>query len=243
MRKTLAIVAITCVVSSTPALTEDAVSTAVTVWYKHSGSWIPALPAPPALPRVAVYLFQDSRPSAPDAIPHILPALGIDPAHKGPPAIRTSETVVFSVTTALAEGLAARGFPVLDRTRRAFHTGDPPDGAKRGLRGDLLRFGVWPAWDLVKPFEGAYALTVGGIVCAVSLEVFDLQSGGKLWEKTYGGRSLFDVASSRRLRSDMEKGSDWARGLEPSLTAALAAMVENAVMDPELADALGRSAP
>jgi len=243
MRKTLATVVITCVLSSTPALPEDAASTGLAVWYRHSGSWIPALPVPPALPPVAVYLFQDSRPSAPDAIPHILPALGVDPEHTGPSAVRTSEPVILSVTTALAEGLAARGFPLVDRTRRAFQMGDPPDGARRGLRGDLLRFAVWPAWDLVKPFEGAYALAAGGIVCAVSLEVFDLQSGGKLWEKTYAGRSLFDAASSRRLPSDMKKGSDWARGLEPSLTAALAAMVENAVMDPELADALGRSPP
>jgi hypothetical protein len=238
MHKTLATVTITCLFLSVAALSAEAPSTGVTIWYKHDGSWIPASPATSGLPPVAVYLFQDSRPSAPDYVPYILPAIGISPAYKGPPPIRASEPVVFSVTRAFAEGLEARGFPVVDRTRRAFQMGDPADGARRGLRGELLRFAMWPGWVTVNPFEGKYALTQGGIVCAISVEIFDLESGKKLWEKTYSGKSPpIDEATSYRLQN-MQPGIGWAREMEPSLAAALAGAVENAVMDPELVDAL-----
>jgi hypothetical protein len=216
------------------ALSAEIPSKAVTIWYKPGGSWIPALPVASGLPPVAVYLFRDSRQSScgPDCIPYLFPDVGMSEwlMMLVRTLVRTSEPVVLPVTRAFAEGLHARGFPVVDRTRRTFQAGDSTDAAKRGLRGELLRFASLP-------FKYAFPrMDPGRIVCVVNLEVFDLQSDEKLWEKTYAGTSWIDDASKR----DTRVGSEGER-IQPFLAAALAAAIENAAMDPELAEALGRS--
>lgn len=231
MRKTIFAVVITYLSLTARVLSAETPSKAVTIWYKPGGSWIPALPVASGLPPVAVYLFRDSRQSScgPDCIPYLFP--DVDTRREGPtlfPLVRTSEPLVLPVTRAFAEGLRARGFPVVDRTRRVFQAGDSTDAAKRGLRGELLRFASLP-------FEHAFRMDPGRIVCVVNLEVFDLQSGKKLWEKTYAGTSWIDDASKR----GMQVGSEGER-IQPFLATALAAAIENAVMDPELAEALDR---
>jgi hypothetical protein len=232
MGKTIFAVVITYLSLAACVLSAETASKAVTIWYKPGGSWISALPAASGLPPVAVYLFHDSRqsPCGPDCIPTLSPDVGRWGTW---PPVRASEPVVLPVTRAFAEGLRARGFPVVDRTRRVFQAGDSTDGAGRGLRGELLSFASVPT-----PFvpKGSYFESrLGGIVCVVSLEVFDLQSGEKLWEKTYSGTSSIDEAS----RQGMQLGSE--ERIQPFLATALAAAIENAAMDPELAEALGRS--
>lgn len=236
MGKTISAVVLAYLSVTACVLAAEAPNKAVTIWYKPGGSWIPALPVASGLPRVAVYLLRDSRqsPCGPDCIPYLLPEVGMSGA--GPPPVETSEPVVLPVTRALAKGLRARGFSVVERTRRVFRAGDPTDGAKRGLRGEVLRFASLPFWVETNEFEHTFRLDPGKVVCVVSLEVLDLPTGEKLWEKTYSGSSSIDVAS----KQDMHVGSEWER-IEPFLATALAAAIENAVMDPELAEALGGS--
>jgi hypothetical protein len=243
MRKTILALLIASLSLTGNTESSEAPNKEVEVWNRPGQqSWervfnlkIPALPATSGLPPVAVYLFQDSRQESggPDGVPYITP-VGASPTSPGPPPFRTSEPLVLPVTRAIIEGLKARGFPVVDRSQRVFQVGDPADGARRGLRGQLLRFAIMPGWLTENPWEGKYRLIPGGILCVVSLEVFDLRSGETLWEKTYSGGSTIGESSGREMERQ-------ASAMQWPLAKALAVAVENAVMDPELTDLLSRN--
>lgn len=127
----------------------------------------------------------------------------------GPP-LYANEPVAVAVTRALAEGLKARGFPVVDKTRRVFRAGDEADGARLALLGGVQRFG----------FPGG-----GEVSCDLRLEIRDIESGKKLWEKSFSNQVSFGT-------------SVWTSA-GAALGVVLSRTVDDAVMDRELTAHLG----
>jgi hypothetical protein len=123
------------------------------------------------------------------------------------------EAVAVVVTRELAEGLKARGFPIVDSTQRAFQAGDGGEGARLALLGEVQRFGF--------PRAGAAR-------CDLRLEIREIESGKKVWDKSFS--SLVPLPTRPALNLGAVLGA---------VNDALSRTVDDAVMDRELTDLLG----
>jgi hypothetical protein len=125
---------------------------------------------------------------------------------------KASEPVAIGVTRAFADGLRAAGLPVIDMTGEAFMPGLSKASAPVALSGDVLDF-----WAVAQWSSGYREVT-----CTVKLQIYELPSGEKRWEKTYSSRATHRSEAVNR-----------------SVARALAGVVETALNDPELIRHLG----
>jgi hypothetical protein len=155
---------------------------------------------------VAVYLLRDSRlnPGGDTRIG------SINVSYKKSVGVYTDESVALAASRALVEGLKARGVPVVDRTSEMFQVGKEADGARLALLGEIKELG-FPKGQ--------------GVSCSLRLELREINSGKKLWEKSFSKEMPFDT-------------SPWTRGEEGAnaASAVLSLAVDDAVMDPQLTD-------
>jgi hypothetical protein len=124
-----------------------------------------------------------------------------------------TEPVAVGVTRAFVEGLKARGFPVLE-TPVPFRPGESSPTSRLAITGIILEFESVVVRTGLTTYDHRVA-------CSIVLQVFDISTGRKLWEKSYS-RSGDDV---------------WYRGAR-FFAKALAEIVEGAVNDESLVTVL-----
>ena len=129
---------------------------------------------------------------------------------KGQP-LYANERAAVTATRALAEGLKARGFPVVDRTSRIFRAGDEAGGARLALVGEVHRLGF------SRREEAS---------CVLRLELREIESGKKLWEKSFSSQAPIEGPGGLPTLA------------AAAVSEALSKTVDDAVMDRELTDLL-----
>lgn len=128
------------------------------------------------------------------------------------------EPAAVTVTRALADGLKARGFPVIDMTTARFDPAATRAQVRVVVSGEVREF-----WT-----EAFYT---NQAKCSMLLQLYETATGRKLWEKEYaekfsGGLSGGVFASSDDLRDNLAR--------------LLSKVVERAVNDPDLVAQVGR---
>ena len=160
---------------------------------------------------VAVFAFTDDRP---EMEPRVI--LVYEPYDERPRVERSTLAVGEGVARAFARGLHARGFTVVDATKRAYEASAVPS-ARAIVTGRVAEFGVRMART---GFISGYQQHVG---IRVAVDVHDAATGRRLTERTY----------QRVVEGAMKPA-------EPLmiLSRVLADVVEQAVADRELLAAL-----
>jgi len=177
----------------------------------------PHITSLPNLGAVAIYSFTDRRETGERAV-------GSNVFRGGTGKnITSSESVAVSVRRAFAEGLRARGFPVVELTGRDLPLESQP-GVVVVVSGEIQEF--WATWSVGR-HRGDWQRDAS---CKVRLLVSELATGRKLWEKVYPQQYVWDPSMPERNRLDMG----------PALAKVLALTVEEAVYDPEFVRELRR---
>lgn len=190
----------------------------MTDWYSP-----PQIARVPDLQPVVVYLLADDRQEKDTQVG----VSGFDSFSAGGTVPRAyvmyvSEPVAVTVTQAFADGLRARGFPVIDMTRTRLDSRSPFSQGQIALSGKILelRYEKW------QPLLGGDS---GMARCKVVLHAYDTRNGHKMWEKEYAKTFMF---GSREPEREPKNKS--------ALGQVVADIVAEAVYDPEFILAIGR---
>src|SRR5574341_544643 len=159
----------------------------------------------PHLKAVAGYPFTEKRESPYDEVGEVAGT-----------KIKASEPVAVSVSRAFADGLRARGFPVVEPT------GSDPSPESRSDARVAVSGEVQEFW-----YRADWHREAG---CKVRLQVSEVATGRKLWQKVYSTQYVWYAWMPERDRLDMG----------PALAKVLALTVEEAVYDPEFLRELRR---
>lgn len=122
---------------------------------------------------VAVFAFADERPESEPTV-----ILVYEPYNDRPRVERSTTTVGEGVARAFARGLHARGFSVVDATRRPYQAGATPN-ARAIVTGRVAEFGAKLART---GFISGYQQHVG---IRLAVDVHDAATGRRLTERTY----------------------------------------------------------
>jgi hypothetical protein len=175
----------------------------VTLAYQHS-----VKPLSGGQP-IAVYLLRDVRDRQVPGFHGTAIGFVVQNAFQGKGVrLYADEPVEVSATHALVEGLKARGVLVVDRTRRLFEVGDEANNARLALLGDIQKLGFPDGGD---------------VSCALRLELREIHTGEKLWEKSF---------SSQVARGPSMVGAE-GRSAAYAVNEALSLAIDDALMDQE----------
>ena len=182
----------------------------------------------PPLAVVSVHRFRDERPGA-AAVPtmvykfmSISSQFGESSLARQLNEVRATEPVAVGVARAVLQGFRARGVPIEDATAAPFALGTGAGTARIAMSGRVVAFGV----EVIRSSLYEYRSVSG---CTLGLEAYEVASGRKILDKMYArqeqdsGRSLASAAPASR----------W-----PALSRVLAAVVDEALNDPELLQVL-----
>lgn len=177
---------------------------------RYAPSGIGALPQ---LEPVAVYRLADKRDEEPKRIG------GVYGGYRNLlNRIYAEEDAAVIVTRALAEGLKARGFPVTMRLDESYLPRFSRPDTRITITGELRAF--WTEAFYTNKAE-----------CAVLLQVYEVATGRKLWEK------LYEAEESEGLGGGVFASID---NLREMLTRQLSKVIGNVANDPELLSHAGR---
>jgi hypothetical protein len=126
---------------------------------------------------VAVYLFVDTRGQEERRIGTAFFRGRV--MQKADP-IYASEPVAVAVTRAFADGLRARGFPVVNMTATSFADRASTADAGVAVSGEITRF-----WEESFATTGVGATIEFRAECAVALQAYETATGRRRWEQTY----------------------------------------------------------
>jgi hypothetical protein len=122
------------------------------------------------------------------------------------------------VSRALADGLKARGFQVIAATGETYLPRVSRAAARVAIAGELKEF--WTEAFYTNKAE-----------CKVQLQLYDMATGRKLWEKEYAARDSEGLGGGAFASLD---------GLRDRLVRQLAQVITEVVNDPELFSQVGR---
>ena len=169
----------------------------------------------PHLAAVAVHRFTDKRETAYTALGEEF--IGREETGRN---IKAGEPVTVTLRRAFADGLRARGFPVIESTGS-----DPSPESRSDVRlavsGEIQEFWATRSHRAESNREAA---------CTVRLQVSEVATGRMQWGKVYSRQYVWSPWMPERDRLDMG----------PALAKVLALTVEEAVYDPEFIRELRR---
>ncbi len=173
---------------------------------------------------VTIYHFSDKR-----QVPNLIGThVSYGRANTYPRTIFSREPVALVATKAFSEAIKARGFQVIDREDTLFTPGSSDGGIAPALTGEVADI----SYEGMVSWASLVVQAAQRVRCTIVLQVYDVTTGQKLWEKTYS-------------RIHPGNGSDKQREGKPTysrnpVAQVLAEIVEEAVYDPEFMRELRR---
>lgn len=186
----------------------------ITDWYSP-----PKITPLAGLEPVAVYLFTDNRQEEDSVVGR---SVFHDLRHTHTTIIYGSEPVAVTLTRAFADGLKARGFPVIGVTDTRFDLVKSKPNALVAVSGDILELSY-------EKEEAIFGNERGYARCRVALRAYDTSTATKFWEKEYAKTYYLNPLEPVR-----------GHRYKTPLGQVLAESVEEAVYDPEFIRAIRR---